>query len=312
MSRAVCAGVGFALAVLLAGRAVAQPPRPNPPQPVAQAQAETPPIQVSPQPEPPPPQPSPPAGPQPVILQGPVPVKVIDTPVQVQVIEAPKTEAQYDAEQKERDDRAALADQLSIYAALLVAVGAFLAAAFAFQTFYLALTLRAIRRSADQTRRNMAAAQRAFVYLGGLEWSEAGSVLRVAPIWANSGATPTRGLRISTNRKASHGELAGDFAYTYVRPPEHLFLGPGARAEFGTVYFPIRDVQAALEERMFLYVWGRATYEDMFESTQPHFFEFCYRVEVQGSTPNNLSVSFAQYGLRNRCDEEAQHPEVNV
>ena len=314
MSRVFCAGVGLTLAALLAGNAVAQPPRPSQTQQITQA--ETPPIQVSPQPEPAQQpsqqQPSQPTASQPVILQGPVPVKVIDTPVQVQVIEAPKTEAQYDAEQKERDDRAALTDQLSIYAALLVAIGAFLAAAFAFQAFYLGLTLRAVRRAADQTQRNMAAAQRAFVYLNGLEWSEAGSVLRVAPIWANSGTTPTRGLRISTNWKASHGELAGDFAYTYVKPPEHLFLGPSARAEFGTVYFPMRDVQAALEERMFLYVWGRGTYEDMFEGTQPHFFEFCYRVDVQGSTPNNLSVSFAQYGLRNRCDEEAQHPEANV
>jgi hypothetical protein len=249
---------------------------------------------------------------QPLIIQGPLPVKVIDTPVQVQVIEAPKTEAQYDAEQKERDDRAALNDQMTVYAALLVAIGGFLAVAFAFQAFYLALTLRAVRRAADVSRRNTAAAQRAFVYLGALEWSEAGSVLRVAPIWANSGTTPTRGLRVSTNWKASHGELAGDFAYTYVRPPEHLFLGPGARAEFGTVYFPMRDVQAALEERMFLYVWGRATYEDLFEGTQPHFFEFCHRVEVHGSVPNNLGVSFTQYGLRNRCDEEAQHPEVKV
>lgn len=301
--------------MLLAGDAAAQTQRPNPAPPPAQAQAEPPPtIQATPtEPAPQPPSPpAAPAGPQPLILQGPLPVKVIDTPVQVQVLEAPKTEAQYDAEQKERDDRAALTDQLQIYAALLVAIGAVLAIAFTFQAFYLALTLRAVRRAADLSQRNMASAQRAFVYLGGLEWSEAGSVLRVAPIWANSGTTPTRGLRVSTNWKASHGELAGDFAYTYVRPPEHLFLGPGGRAEFGTVYFPMRDVQAALEERMFLYVWGRATYEDLFEGTEPHFFEFCYRVEVHGSAPNNLSVRFSQYGLRNRCDEEAQHPEGKV
>jgi hypothetical protein len=304
MSRVFCAGVGLTLAALLAGQAVAQPPRPSPAQQITQA--ETPSIQVNPEPA------RQPSASQAGNQQGPLPVKVIDTPVPVQIVEAPKTEAQYDAEQKERDDRAALTEQLSIYAALLVAIGAFLAAAFALQTFYLGLTLGAVRRAADQMQRNMAAAQRAFVYLGSLEWSEAGSVLRVAPIWANSGTTPTRGLRICTNWKASHGELAGDFAYTYTKPPEHLFLGPGARAEFGTVYFPMRDVQAALEGRMFLYVWGRGTYEDMFEGTQPHFFEFCYRVDVQGSTPNNLSVSFAQYGLNNRCDEEAQHPEVKV
>jgi hypothetical protein len=281
------------------------------PEQTTQAQPEAPSIQANPQMEPAA-QPAQPASPQPMAVQGPLSVRVIDTPVQVQVIEPPKTEAQYDAEQKERDDRAALTDQLEVYAALLVAIGGFLAVAFALQAFYVSLTLRAVRRAADVSQRNAAATQRAFVYLGALEWSEAGNVLRVAPIWTNSGTTPTRGLRVSTNWKASHGEIAGDFAYTYVRPPEHLFLGPGARAEFGTVYFPMRDVQAALDERMFLYVWGRATYEDLFEGTRPHFFEFCYRVEVHGSAPNNLSVSFTQYGLRNRCDEEAQHPEAKV
>ena len=30
---------------------------------------------------------------------------------------------------------------------------------------------------------------------------------------------------------------------------------------------PMRDIQAAIEERVQLYFWGRATYEDMFEGT---------------------------------------------
>ena len=300
MSRIFFAWIGLALALLLAGDGGAQAQRARP-VPEVQAQPETPPPE-------PLPQPTRPSAIQPS-SSGATAVQIVDKPLQVQVIEGPKTEAQYAAEQKERDDRAALADQLSIYGALLVLIGAFLAIAFGLQTFYLSLTLRAVRRASDITGRNMAAVQRAFVYLAGLEWSEAGTMLRVAPIWANSGGTPTRGLRVSTNWRASHGELAADFAYTYAKAPEHLFLGPNGRTEFGTVYLPMRDVQAALEERMFLYVWGRATYGDLFEGTQPHFFEFCYRIEVHGSVPNNLSVSFTQYGLRNRCDEDANQPE---
>ena len=88
--------------------------------------------------------------------------------------------------------------------------------------------------------------------------------MRISPIWANSGTTPTRRLRIATNWKASHGELPADFDINYVRAPESLFLGPNSNAEFGTLLIPMRDVQAAIEERLHLYVWGRATYEDMF------------------------------------------------
>ena len=68
-----------------------------------------------------------------------MPVRVIDRRWRSGSIDQPKTEAQIAAERRERADRAALSDQLLIFAALLVAVGAFLAIAFAVQVFYLGL-----------------------------------------------------------------------------------------------------------------------------------------------------------------------------
>ena len=139
-------------------------------------------------------------------------------------------------------------------------------------------------------------------------WSAAGANVKISPIWANAGATPTRRLRISTNWKASHGELPADFDINYVRPPENLFLGPNGKAEIGTVFIPMRDIQAAIEERLNLYVWGRATYDDMFEGSKPHFFEFCQRLEVAGEIPGNINLSFTQFGLSNGSDEDSQLP----
>ena len=242
------------------------------------------------------------------IVDPPMAVRVVDPPLAVRVVEAPKTEAQFDAERRERDDRAALYDQLLIFAALLVAVGAFLAIAFAMQAYYKSLALRAMRRSAQLTERNIAAAQRAFVYISALHWSAVGANVKISPIWANAGATPTRRLRISTNWKASHGELPPDFDINYVRPPENLFLGPSGKAEIGTVFIPMRDIQAASEERLNLYVWGRATYDDMFEGSKPHFFEFCQRLEVAGEIPGNINLSFTQFGLSNGSDEDSRLP----
>ena len=84
---------------------------------------------------------------------------------------------------------------------------------------------------------------------------------------------------------------AADFDINYVRPPENLFLGPNGKAEIGTVFIPMRDIQAAIEERLHLYVWGRATYDDMFEGTKPHFFEFCHRAaRSTGETPGNIDA----------------------
>jgi hypothetical protein len=268
--------LALALALLAAGGSVAQ------------TQDAQPPAQAAPQP--------------------PVPVRVVDPPLAVRVVEAPKTEAQFDAERRERDDRTALYDQLLIFAALLVAVGAFLAIAFAMQAYYQSLALRAMRRSAQLTERNITAAQRAFVYVSSLNWSAAGANVKISPTWANAGATPTRRLRISTNWKASHGELPADFDINYVRPPENLFLGPNGKAEIGTVFIPMRDIQAAIEERLHLYIWGRATYDDMFEGSKPHFFEFCQRLQVTGEAPGNIDLSFTQFGLSNGSDEDRRLP----
>jgi hypothetical protein len=102
--------------------------------------------------------------------------------------------------------------------------------------------------------------------------------------------------------------LRPDFDVNYVRPPENLFLGPGAKAEFGTISVPMRDVQAAIEERLHLYVWGRATYEDMFEGSPPHHFQFCHRLVVAGETPGKIEIRFALFGLSNGSDQDSRAP----
>jgi hypothetical protein len=281
MLRIVCVRLALALALIAAGPSFAQAPDQAAPSP-----------------------PPPPAAPQ-----QPVPVRVVDQPLSVKALETPKTEEQLAAEQAERAERRAFGDQLLLYAALVVAVIAFLAIAFALQTFYLGIGLRAMRRSALQIDRNVLSIQRAFVYLGGLDWGVAGANIRISPMWANAGTTPTRRLRVATNWKASHGELPPDFDINYVRAPENLFLGPSARSEFGTVFVPMRDIQAAIEQRLHLYVWGRATYDDMFEGSESHFFNFCHRLEVAGTTPNNIGLRFTQFGLNNGSDEDRRKTE---
>ena len=287
MLRVLCACLGVALSLLAAGASVAQT-----------QDAQPPPAQAAPQP------------PVPVRVVDPTAVRVLDTPLPVRVVEAPvKSDAQFDAERRDRADRAALYDQLLIFAALLVAVSAFLAIAFAMQAYYQGLALRAMRRSAQLAERNSVAVQRAFVYISALDWDVAGANVRISPIWTNSGATPTRRMRISTNWKASHGELPADFEINYARAPENMFLGPNGKAELGTVFIPMRDIQAAIEERLHLYVWGRATYEDMFEGGKAHFFNFCQRLEITGEAPGNLDVRFTQFGLSNGSDEDSLLPD---
>jgi hypothetical protein len=272
----------------------------QPPQPPPQAAP-----QPAPQPAPPPaaapaPPPAAPAAPPRPAEQAPVPVRIV---------EPPKSAAQLAAEmqerEREREERATFNSRLLMYSGLLVVIGLLLAVAFLVQSLYLWLALRAMRKSATAAERNMATAQRAFLYIGAMAWSPAGTNVKISPTWANSGSTPTRNLRISTNWKISHGELPADTVFTYTRPPERLFLGPGGRADVGAVLIPMRDVQAAIEERVQLYFWGRATYEDMFEGSEPHFLEFCYRLDVTGATPDKITLTFTHFGAHNRSDEDS-------
>jgi hypothetical protein len=275
-----------------------EPPPPPPAQPPQPAPQPAPPVAA---PTPPPPAPAAPPAAQPRPAE--------QAPVPVRIVEQPKSAAQLAAEaqerEREREERATFSSRLLMYSGLLVAVGVLLAVAFLVQSLYLWLALRGVRKSTRAIERNMATAQRAFLYIGAMAWTPAGTNVKISPTWANSGTTPTRNLRISTNWKISHGELPADTVFTYTRPPERLFLGPGGRADVGAVLIPMRDVQAAIEERVQLYFWGRATYEDTFEGSEPHFLEFCYRLDVTGATPDKIALTFTHFGAHNRSDEDS-------
>jgi hypothetical protein len=279
-----------------------EPPPPPPPAPQA-APAPTPAPPIAAQPEPPRPAPAPPPA-------APAPQAQPQAPVPVRIVEPAKSAEQLAREQQahdqERDEREVFNNRLLMYSGLLVAVGGLLAIAFLVQTLYLLLALRSMRKAANASQRNMTSAQRAFLYVGAMAWSPADTNVKITPTWANSGTTPTRNLRISTNWKTSHGEMPADFVFTYARAPERLFLGPNGRADVGAVLIPMRDIQAAIEDRVNLYFWGRATYEDMFEGSEPHFLEFCYRLDVSGATPDKITLAFTHYGAHNRSDEDSQ------
>jgi hypothetical protein len=221
------------------------------------------------------------------------------------VIESPKTEAQIAAEQSEREERAVLNTRVLMLGALLIAVGFFLFIAFMVQAVYLWLALRAMRRSTAVAAHNVVSAQRAFVYIRSLAWRVDGANVKIDPTWENSGLTPTQGLRISVNWKAGHDEPPADFAYAYTRPPDRLFIGPRGQVNVGAVLIPMRDVQAAIEGRVQLYFWARAAYDDVFPGAQAHYTECCYRLDVTGATPGNISLTFALYGPYNRSDGDS-------
>ena len=317
MLRVLVAGLGLALLLVTAGDGAAQAQRPRPVQTVPQVQTAPEPAPTperTPSAEPPAPSAEPPAEPAPSATPPSGPPPLVEQrsgqqgPVSIRVIPTPKTEEELIAERQDREQRSALESNLMLLATLLVAIGFLQFVAIAALGLFLWIALTAMRRPVEVAERNLEIAQRAFVYVGSLDSNTVGTNLKVTPVLENGGTTPTRSLRISTHWRAWHGELPPDFVYNYVQSPDRLFLGARGRVKIGSVLIPMRDIQAAIDERLQLYFWGRATYEDMFEGSEPHFVEFCYRLDAVGATPDKVSLTFQPYGPHNRTEQDSQHP----
>ena len=229
-------------------------------------------------------------------------------PLPIRVVPSPKSEEELVAERQDREQRSSLQTNLQIFAVLIVVVGFFQLIAFTALGIYLWRALAAMRRPVELAERNLTIAQRAFVGVGSLDWKVAGGSIRITPTMENNGVTPARTVRISTNWKAWHGDLPPDFAYSYSRPPDRLSLGARSKAEIASVLIPMRDIEAAIEERLHLYFWGRATYEEIFDGAEPHYVEFCYRLDATGAAPGNIALAFTPYGRHNRTDEDSRRP----
>ena len=296
------------LALALAGVAAAQAQRP--PQSAGQPAQTGPAAPAEPQPAPAvEPAPSQPAEPTPPPASAPLMVDPrLQGPVPIRIVPNPKTEPELIAEQQEREQRSALESNLMLLVVMLVAVAFLQLVMTAAQGLFLWIGLSAMRRPMELAERNLAFAQRAFVTVASLTARSTGSDLVVTPMLENGGATPTRSLRVSTNWRAWHGELPPDFSYNYADPPLRMVLAARGSAAIGAVEIPMRDVQAAIEDKIQLFVWGRATYDDVFEGSEPHFFEFCYRLDVSGTPPNGIAVAFAPHGTHNRTEQDGQRP----
>src|SRR4029077_15250381 len=106
--------------------------------------------QAAPQPEPPRPAPPPPPAAPPV-----TPRTAEQAPIPVRVVEPAKSAEQLAREMQETQDRETFNSRLLMYSGLLVVLGGLLSIAFLMQTLYMLIALRAMRKAANRSERNM-------------------------------------------------------------------------------------------------------------------------------------------------------------
>ena len=168
---------------------------------------------------------------------------------------------------------------------------------------------RATSLQASLSRNAIIADKRAFVFATNIQqyWDRnaAGEYLwRFRPIWQNSGDTTTKQLRIYTECEVRNSELPLGFDFTRVRyavgsgmaAPKGIFVGglappyPGAA---GAAIGP-QDIFDVQQGRRYIYVWGRASYFDVFSGTPEHITRFCWLITPVGDPFNYLPAGPGQ------------------
>ncbi len=135
--------------------------------------------------------------------------------------------------------------------------------------------------------------------------------------WKNAGNTPTRKMKIRFNRRFFENGMPPDFDIASALPDlgeRNFFLGPHAVEGGEVITTNPTQVNALINQGMpifdsdpSIFVFGRATYEDIFG--EPHFVEWCYKVRLwsgarEDGLPGRLQATFIQYGPYNRTDHD--------
>jgi hypothetical protein len=205
--------------------------------------------------------------------------------------------------------------------------GAVTAAATVFIAVFTVVLSIVSRRQAILTRdsvriaeRALTTAERAFVFVEdfdpdvvyGFQGSGADNRiinhLAIRPRWRNNGNTPTKNMAIIVNWTPWPTDLPEAHSYAYGEgvKPSPMFLGPRATEWSEPIKIPANVATDALKGRQVIFIWGRATYNDIFDGTPEHFTRWCYKLVFTRTTPLPL-IQFVAFGPYNGSDEDTSH-----
>jgi hypothetical protein len=248
--------------------------------------------------------------------------------ITVNVVPPPKTENERKQEEEERRQKAETDQRLTdytgelakftswlFYATVALATATIGLLVFAFvQSRDMKNSIEAAKRSADVAERALITTERAFVFLEDFDYDHSiglrGSgkefiFLTIKPRWRNSGKTPTRNMTIKVNWTHWQGDnLTGIDDYLDMRPTK-MFLGPNATEWSEAISIPGNVATAALKGIEKINIWGRVDYEDIFDETEPHFTECCYRLHFIDDGPA-IRIQFVSFSDHNRSDENSR------
>jgi hypothetical protein len=165
----------------------------------------------------------------------------------------------------------------------------------------------------------MIANNRAYVHHDGFRWishpDPNGKLFwRIRPSWRNTGNTPTRKLRIYIGYELRDYPLPADFSFSVPDDVSMPVVTLESKGRVESVPYDLwaDDLLSTSEGKKFFWVWGVASYRDIFPGTPEHITRFCVHITNVSGNPrrpysesdNVVDIRFQTYDKNNCCDEE--------
>jgi hypothetical protein len=178
-------------------------------------------------------------------------------------------------------------------------------------------TLSAIKRQADLMESSLVSVQRAFVFAKNIEIGprvvDAGTnqttEWHFGIQWENSGMTPTKGLEIHVNFWSQPTPLPTGYPFPNLETTIIPFvLGPKGTTGTGPLRIPVQCLLRIQHGTQHAYLYGSATYRDIFKNTPKHVTKFCWTITGVSGNPasptDNVMFQWAAHNEHNCADDE--------
>jgi hypothetical protein len=152
--------------------------------------------------------------------------------------------------------------------------------------FFAGLTYLVFQDQLKDSHTAYAAVQRAFVFQTRFETPCYDNGCLLTPVWENSGSTPSKALRlVDASARVPVGQDPRSYRFPPLppgaQPAIKSLIGPHGVALGVSIWITRQQIDEIVGGKSQFWVWGRATYRDVFEKSDDHVTCWAYSVNPQ-------------------------------
>ncbi len=172
-----------------------------------------------------------------------------------------------------------------------------------------------MQKSADVAEKDLIFSHRAFVFLKkfDIQTLHYPKKITIIPTWQNSGNTQTKKMFTRINWKYFSPDIPDNYDFADLGVDENIptLIAPKSTIDAHELIIEEEYINAVINKDGQIYIYGWAEYNDIFENTQRHRTEFCYRVVIIQFDEKPVRIYFEIYAKYNGTDNECLKEPIN-